>query len=129
MPAHRIGAVAVHRLHGRTRIVLVTSRGAGRWIVPKGRREDHLTDAEVAMLEAFEEAGVTGHIHPGRPLRVRHKGKVLVLYLMQVQRMISRWPEQRQRKRRLVELGELREWIGHKPMRQATERLVKRIDK
>lgn len=127
--AHRIGAVAVHRLRGRIRIVLVTTRGAGRWIMPKGRREDHLTDAEVAMLEAFEEAGVTGNIHPGRPVRVRNRGQTITLYLMQVSRVTKRWPEQRQRKRRLVEMAELHRWIGSKPMRQATERLVRRIDK
>lgn len=119
----------MHRLRDRMRIVLVTTRGAGRWIMPKGRREEHLTNAEVAMLEAFEEAGVTGHIHPGRPVRLRNRGQTITLYLMQVRRLTSRWPEQRQRKRRLVEMEELHRWIGNKPMRLATERLVRRIAK
>ncbi len=46
--------------NGKIRIMLVTSRRTGRWILPKGWPEDGLTPAQCAAKEAFEEAGVTG---------------------------------------------------------------------
>jgi 8-oxo-dGTP pyrophosphatase MutT (NUDIX family) len=41
--------------------LLVRTRG-GRWIFPKGGVERHLTHAQSAALEAYEEAGVHGRI-------------------------------------------------------------------
>jgi len=43
-------------------IALVTSRGTGRWIVPKGWPEPGKEPAQVAAMEAFEEAGLLGEI-------------------------------------------------------------------
>jgi 8-oxo-dGTP pyrophosphatase MutT (NUDIX family) len=47
----------------KTQILLVTSRGSGRWIVPKGWPMDGVTPARAAMTEAWEEAGVEGTAH------------------------------------------------------------------
>ncbi|MGL4406445.1 MAG: NUDIX hydrolase [Notoacmeibacter sp.] len=45
-------------------ILLVTSRGTGRWVLPKGWIEASDPDpAEAAAREALEEAGVIGEIH------------------------------------------------------------------
>ncbi|SFS15833.1 NUDIX hydrolase [Yoonia litorea] len=38
--------------------VLFVKSSRGRWIIPKGWPEDHLTDRETARAEAWEEAGV-----------------------------------------------------------------------
>ena len=43
-------------------VLLITSRGTGRWIVPKGWPMPGRTLAEAAMQEAWEEAGVKGRI-------------------------------------------------------------------
>jgi 8-oxo-dGTP pyrophosphatase MutT (NUDIX family) len=43
-------------------ILLVTTRGTRRWIVPKGWPIKGLSPAKSAAREAFEEAGVTGRI-------------------------------------------------------------------
>jgi 8-oxo-dGTP pyrophosphatase MutT (NUDIX family) len=48
---------------GELWILLVTTRGTGRWIIPKGNPEKDLKPHEVARQEAFEEAGVTGRVH------------------------------------------------------------------
>ncbi|MGD0568756.1 MAG: NUDIX domain-containing protein [Candidatus Sulfotelmatobacter sp.] len=40
----------------------VRTRGSERWTFPKGKAEPGLTHAQVAALEAFEEAGVHGRI-------------------------------------------------------------------
>ena len=45
---------------GKPQVMLVTSRGTGRWVVPKGWPVDGKTPAESAAQEAFEEAGIEG---------------------------------------------------------------------
>ncbi|MFL5243143.1 MAG: NUDIX hydrolase [Gemmataceae bacterium] len=42
------------------RICLVTSRTSKRWIVPKGCMEPGKSSGEIALQEAWEEAGLTG---------------------------------------------------------------------
>jgi 8-oxo-dGTP pyrophosphatase MutT (NUDIX family) len=51
------------------------TRSSGRWTFPKGKLEPGLTHAQVAALEAFEEAGVHGRIEEAAFTRyVRQKG-------------------------------------------------------
>ena len=44
------------------RVLLVTSRRSGRWIIPKGWPIKGLKPAKSAAREAFEEAGVLGRV-------------------------------------------------------------------
>jgi 8-oxo-dGTP pyrophosphatase MutT (NUDIX family) len=43
---------------------LVTSRSGKRWVVPKGCMEPGKTAGEVALMEAWEEAGLVGVLQP-----------------------------------------------------------------
>ncbi len=52
------------RKSGRWQILLVTSRGTGRWIPPKGWPIKGLTPSRTARVEAHEEAGVKGKALP-----------------------------------------------------------------
>jgi len=45
---------------GIVRVLLVTSRETGRWIIPKGWPMEGKLPHEAAAIEAFEEAGVVG---------------------------------------------------------------------
>ena len=49
---------------GPTEILLVTSRGTGRWVVPKGNPLTGLDRHASAAVEAEEEAGVIGAVCP-----------------------------------------------------------------
>ncbi len=63
-PAHfyKQSAVIPYRIKdGQLEILLVTSRKARRWVLPKGIHEPDLSAAESAAKEALEEAGVEGH--------------------------------------------------------------------
>ena len=62
----QVAAVCYRHDAGSTQFLLVRT-SSGRWTFPKGRLEDGLSPAEVAALEAFEEAGVEGKVHP-RPV-------------------------------------------------------------
>ena len=48
--------------NGGVDVCLVTSRGGGRWIIPKGNPIRGLAPHEVAAREALEEAGLVGHV-------------------------------------------------------------------
>ncbi|MDA4843952.1 NUDIX hydrolase [Hoeflea poritis] len=62
-PAPQQFAALCHRARGKKiEILLITSRGTGRWILPKGWAIKSLSKAATAAQEAREEAGVIGEI-------------------------------------------------------------------
>jgi 8-oxo-dGTP pyrophosphatase MutT (NUDIX family) len=67
MPDGKIRQVAalVYRVKKRQpEILLITSRGTGRWVLPKGWPQIGKTFSQSARTEAYEEAGARGHIAP-----------------------------------------------------------------
>ena len=53
---------------GRVRIVLVTSRETGRWIIPKGWPMAGRKPAQAAVHEVYEEAGLVGVVPRAGPI-------------------------------------------------------------
>ncbi len=115
MADHRIrsqyAALPYTVVNGDSRIMLVTSRETGRWIVPKGWPGKKKTKPyDQAAREAYEEAGAVGRIAK-KPFgsyyydkRLR-KGTVTCLvdvYLLKVERELDDWPECKQRFRKWV---------------------------
>ncbi len=96
------GAIPVRVEHGRIEVLLVTSRGSGRWIIPKGWAARKLSAAESAAREAFEEAGVRGIILPGAPIGfyVTPKRLQVGVFVLHVTKVLAAWPEARERQRR-----------------------------
>ena len=47
---------------GQLAVILVTTRGSGRWSIPKGNLMTGLPDHRSAEIEALEEAGLIGTI-------------------------------------------------------------------
>lgn len=92
------------------RVVLVTSRQTRRWVVPKGWIEPEEPPHLSAMREAYEEAGLRGEALPvalGRYVYPKRLGggavvptEVLV-FRLNVQRLLPDWPERKERTRRL----------------------------
>lgn len=64
----QIGALCHRVVAGELQVLLITSRGSGRWILPKGWPMDGKSDAEAAMIEAWEEAGVKASVVSSEPL-------------------------------------------------------------
>jgi 8-oxo-dGTP pyrophosphatase MutT (NUDIX family) len=59
----QIGAIPVIRdQQGQLSVVLVTTRGSGRWTIPKGNLMTGIPDHRSAEIEALEEAGLVGTI-------------------------------------------------------------------
>ncbi|WP_039020083.1 NUDIX hydrolase [Halocynthiibacter namhaensis] len=59
----QFGSLCYRRHQGRLQVLLISSRGVGRWVVPKGWPMDGKTPSEAASVEAFEEAGVKGKVY------------------------------------------------------------------
>lgn len=106
-------AALCYRQHaGEVEVCLVTSRGTGRWILPKGWPMHKQTPAEAAATEAWEEAGLTGQSYDHclgvysyiKPLTKREKSVVALVYPVRVDRVHTKWPEKGERKRRWVSL-------------------------
>jgi 8-oxo-dGTP pyrophosphatase MutT (NUDIX family) len=49
------------------RVCLVTSSGGSRWVIPKGHLEPGKSAGEIALQEAWEEAGLVGYF-PKEPV-------------------------------------------------------------
>lgn len=102
-------ALPLLRENGALRVVLVTSRGTGRWVLPKGWLKAGISGPEMAAIEAFEEAGLRGWVEP-LPVGAFDYAKELEsetllpcrveVFAMEVTEQLGEWPEQGQRIRR-----------------------------
>ena len=62
-PPHlQVAALCTREGPDGVEVMLITSRGTGRWILPKGWPIPRYSMAEAAALEAWEEAGVRGAV-------------------------------------------------------------------
>jgi 8-oxo-dGTP pyrophosphatase MutT (NUDIX family) len=82
---------------------MVISRGGKGLVVPKGRLEPGRTAEQMALQEAWEEAGVLGIVHR-RPLGSYRYTKagirfMVVTFLMEVTTVVKNWPESHWRSR------------------------------
>ena len=104
----QFGAVCWRKQKDTIQILLVTSRGSGRWIIPKGWPVDGETPAQAAATEAFEEAGVEGKVRPictgiysyVKELEEDSLPCVVALFPLKVRRLLSDWPEKKERRRK-----------------------------
>ena len=91
-------------------VLLVTSRGRRRWVLPKGDVEPELTPAESAAKEAFEEAGVEGEVSPQllgtyrylKPDENTGASYRVQVFAMEVTVIKTTWPEKDLRRREWV---------------------------
>jgi 8-oxo-dGTP pyrophosphatase MutT (NUDIX family) len=89
------------------RVLLITSRQTGRWVVPKGNIEKGFTAPQAAEQEAFEEAGIKGIIdrvplgiytYSKRMRSGRIKPASVEVFALQVIKQLKNWPEKGERR-------------------------------
>src|SRR5689334_22337766 len=107
------GALAFRRTrrHG-LEILLISKRRAHKWGIPKGRLVPHLSFADNAAKEAFEEGGVIGRISPDAVGVFRAQKQAdnqlapvvieVWVYLLEVTDICQKWPEKGKRQTRWV---------------------------
>lgn len=97
----------VRKKRGTLEVLLITSRDTGRWVIPKGWPMTGRRPYEVAVREAFEEAGVKGRINKtsighymyrkGMAGGLKTECKVRV-YALEVASLATNFPEKGQRR-------------------------------
>lgn len=101
------GALPVMEISGTLHVLLITSRVTHRWIIPKGHLEKKMRPSAVAVLEAREEAGVSGAISKTPIGRYRTReclasGKLapceVTVFRLDVSEHLAEWKERLERK-------------------------------
>ena len=122
------------RMRGeRVEVLVVTSRRTKRWILPKGWPMDGKTDAQAAMQEAWEEAGVKSGEVANNPLasyrgeKKYDDGRTIAcqtdVYAVEVTDTKKRFPEANKRDRKWVDIEEAKDLIEDDGMRDALDQL------
>ncbi len=93
---------------GEPEVMLLTSRGVGRWVIPKGWPMVGRKPRLVALTEARQEAGIKGIISR-KPIGSFHYSKTMdageerlcecIVFLMLVTHEAPSWREQKERTR------------------------------
>lgn len=133
--ARQAGAIPYTLVEGQPVFLIITSRGTGRWIFPKGSTIDGLTPWQAAAHEAYEEAGVEGdvEIEPiGVYRTVKRSGlsRAVIevdLYPLRVFRQLDEWPERDQRHRHWVILPDARRLLSDPQLADLTAILARRL--
>jgi 8-oxo-dGTP pyrophosphatase MutT (NUDIX family) len=60
----QVAAVCYRRRESSIEFLLVNTNGGNKWTFPKGAPEPSMSHSQSAEQEAWEEAGVRGHIEP-----------------------------------------------------------------
>ncbi len=102
-------ALCYRRKKSGIKILLITSRDTGRWVMPKGWPVKKLGGKGTAASEAWEEAGVVGKVGD-KPVGAYRYAKLLdsttsvdclvQVYPLEVTKLQDSYPERKQRVRR-----------------------------
>lgn len=103
----QVAAIPIRWIGGRPEVLLITTRGAGRWTIPKGWPLAESLGAECAAREAFEEAGVRGQIEPyslgtfeyWKRTKKSRTFLQVTAFALHVREVAWDWPEREERKR------------------------------
>lgn len=123
----------------QVRVLMVTSRDTGRWVLPKGWLMEATTPWAAAEIEALEEAGAIGYI-ASETIGFYHYDKILdnggslrcrvEVYPMLIEKLKRNWKERRERRRRWFtpkgaakrvneeELSDMLRMLSYKPHKQ-----------
>lgn len=105
-PAIQVGALCVDPETGQ--VLLISSRGTGRWIIPKGWPMEGRSLAGAAAREAWEEAGVIGRIQRSEIGRYHYQKDQdegfsipvdVRVFSLAVRKLADKFPERNQRER------------------------------
>ncbi len=103
MTYKEIGAFAYYIKNKKLMVVLVTNSSGRQWILPKGHIETDLSRKQVALTEAYEEAGIIGNIAPFGYKEISFKRKerniCLRVYPVKIKKVLNKWPEWHSRER------------------------------
>ena len=123
----QFGTLCYRVQNDKVQILLVTSRGTGRWIMPKGWPMHGATPIQAAAREAWEEAGVEGKIM-GNAIGIYSYNKledkkddlpcIVAIFPMKVQRLADDYPEVSMRRRKWFSIEKAAAKLDEPELRQ-----------
>lgn len=124
----QVAALCYRETDEGTRVLLITSRDTGRWIVPKGWPIDGLDAPGAALREAWEEAGVSEADIEEEPVGFYEYAKGLGeglsvqvetrVYLTKVRDLSAEYPEASERTRKWFAPEEAAELVDEPDLKQ-----------
>jgi|GEM_PF-164936 len=112
-------------------VLLITSRGGRRWVLPKGIVEPGMTPQASAAKEAREEAGIEGPVSQrsaGTYCQDKWGGTCQIdVFPMRVTSELSDWPEAEIRRREWLPLKAAVERVESKGLRRILQGLPQRL--
>ena len=124
-PALQVGAVC--RCTRTGDVVLITSRGTGRWVIPKGWPMEGKSLPAAAATEAWEEAGIEGRVQDAELGRYRYDKEQdlgfsvpieVRVFLLEADRQRADFPEAKQRKRRWFAPADAARLVAERGLRE-----------
>jgi 8-oxo-dGTP pyrophosphatase MutT (NUDIX family) len=111
-------------------VCLLLSRSGKRWVIPKGRIEAGQTAGETALMEAWEEAGLSGVLRR-QPVGSYHYEKCgrtfhVLVFLMEVTSVADNWPEKDSRTCRWLAVERAMEHVKHTGLHRLLRRVLNR---
>jgi 8-oxo-dGTP pyrophosphatase MutT (NUDIX family) len=123
----QVAALCYRKSKGQKEVLLITTRGTGRWMLPKGWPMDGKTASEAARIEAWEEAGVKSAKVGRRPvgefdyIKTHDSGLTepcsATVYPIKVDKVKDDFPEAGQRKRKWVSVKKAAEMVEEQSLR------------
>jgi len=118
-------------LHGKIEVMLITSSGGKRWVIPKGLIEPDMTPEDSAAKEAWEEAGLLGKVFPDLVGTYEYYKSGCTwqvdVFLLQVKTVLENWPEAHKRKRQWVSIPKAIKRVDEPQLKQILEDLPHRF--
>lgn len=121
-------ALCLRHRRGKLSVLMITSRKTKRWTLPKGWLEEDKTEAEVALMEAWEEGGVIadptspaliGSYHYVKRLRAAQEVPLEVnVYRIVSCTLATRYPEKKQRQRKWVSLKKASKMVDERSLKR-----------
>lgn len=120
--------------NGKLRVLMVTSRDRGRWVMPKGWTMDGKKPWQAAKIEALEEAGAVGFVSDEKVGTYHYEKRLeegrsvwcrVTVYPMVVDKLKRRWKERKERKRHWFSLDKAAKLVDEPELTELLRGLAK----
>ncbi|MEY2491219.1 MAG: hypothetical protein QOH24_170 [Verrucomicrobiota bacterium] len=116
------GVIPYRLKRNKAEVLLITSRGRGRWIIPKGVIDPGTSAIDSACKEAYEEAGIRGQTSAtalGKYQYDKWGGTCTVtVFALEVSTLLETWPEDSVRRRRWMSVQEAAQAVEEPALRK-----------